>query len=226
VGPRIVLLGVPGAGKGTQGRRLCERYRIPLVATGEILREAVTQGTDLGRCVKERMEQGLLISDPTMIALVEQRMARDDVRDGFVLDGFPRTLPQAEALDRLLAAGGRALHAAIYLSAPVEVVVERLSARLECPVCRRAYNAVGAPPKRDRVCDDDGAALVTRKDDDAASVRQRIEVYFRETEVLRDHYARAGRLLEIDAHREPETVFAEIAAALDAATAAAAGGGA
>jgi adenylate kinase len=160
-----------------------------------------------------------------MIALVEQRMARDDVRAGFVLDGFPRTLPQATALDRLLAARDLALHAAVYLSAPVEVVVARLAARLECPVCRRAYNPAGVPPRRAGVCDDDGTALVTRKDDDAASVRQRIEVYFRETEVLRGHYRGAGRLVEVDAQRDPEAVFAAIVTALDASTAAAARGG-
>ncbi len=220
MGPRIVLLGVPGAGKGTQGRRLGERYGVPLVGTGEILREAVTARTPLGLRVQERLEQGLLVSDEIMIDLVAERMSRADVRAGFVLDGFPRTLPQAAALDRLLGERDLGLHVAVYLSAPVEVVAARLATRLECPVCRRTYNPTGAEPARAGLCDNDGAALVARKDDDPVSVHQRIDVYFRETEVLRDYYRGSGRLVEVDGDRDPDTVFAALAAALDGAVAA------
>lgn len=224
MGPRMILLGAPGAGKGTQGRRVTERYGIPLVATGEMLREAVARATPLGLRIKERMEQGLLVSDETMIELIGERLGREDVRKGFVLDGFPRTLPQAEALDRLLAGSGRPLQVVAYLDAPVEAVVARLSTRLECPTCRRTYNPSGAPPKRAGVCDEDGTALVARKDDDAESVRRRIEVFFRETEVLRRYYEKSGRLVVVDGNRDPDTVFQDLAAALDEAVTAGRGG--
>lgn len=214
---RVVLLGAPGVGKGTQGRLLSERFGIPQVATGEILREAVKSGSPLGLEVKERMENGLLVPDETMIDLIEDRLGRDDVRRGFVLDGFPRTLAQAQALDRLLDRLGMPLQTALYLSAPIELVVGRLASRLECPVCHTTYNPSSAPPKVPGVCDRDGTALVTRADDDIASVRRRIEVYFAETEVLRDYYEKSEKLAKIDATRAPEVVFGDVIAAVERA---------
>jgi adenylate kinase len=216
---RIVLLGAPGSGKGTQGRRLADRHGVPLVATGEILREAVRRGTPLGRQVQERMDQGSLVSDETMIGLVGERLGEADAAGGFVLDGFPRTLPQAEALDRMLAGMGLPPIAAVYLRVPAEVVVQRLARRLECPACRRTYNPAGVPPRREGVCDTDGTVLVARKDDDAGSVRRRLEVYLAETAALLGRYRDAGRLVEVDADREPDGVFAALTAALDGATA-------
>jgi len=216
-GPRVVLLGAPGAGKGTQGRRLAERYRIPAISTGEMLREAMKTGSVLGQRVQETVESGKLVSDDVMIELIEERLGRDDAQAGFLLDGFPRTRVQAKTLDGLLGKLGRPLHAAVNLAVPIPVVVERLSHRLECPVCRRTYNEFGAPPRVDSVCDVEGARLVSRKDDGAESVRQRIEVYFRETEVLRGYYEKMGRLIEVDGNRSPEAVFAELTAVLDRA---------
>jgi len=215
LGPRLVLLGAPGAGKGTQGLRLAEHYGVPQIATGVILREAVQEGTPLGFKVKEIMERGLLVSDEIMIELIEGRMERANAKNGFVLDGFPRTHVQAEALDCLLEKLGLPLHAAVNLLVPVEVVVERLSTRLECPQCRRAYNPAGVPPLVPGRCDADGTPLVGRKDDEAESVRKRIEVYFRETEQLRGYYKASGRLLDIDGDRNPTTVFADVVAGLD-----------
>jgi len=214
-GPRIVLLGAPGAGKGTQARRLAERYRIPAISTGEMLREAMKTGTTLGRRVQETVESGKLVSDDVMIELIEERLRRDDASAGFLLDGFPRTRVQAEALDDLLERLERPLSAAVNLAVPTPVVVERLSHRLECPTCRRTYNEAGAPPLLAGVCDVDGTPLVSRKDDGAESVRQRIEVYFRETEVLRGYYQATGRLIEIDGDRRPDDVTADLTRALD-----------
>jgi adenylate kinase len=216
-GPRVVLLGAPGAGKGTQGRRLAERYRVPNVSTGEMLREAMKAGTALGRRVQETVESGRLVSDDVMIELIEERLRKDDARAGFLLDGFPRTRVQAESLDGLLGKLGRPLHAAVNLAVPIPVVVDRLSHRLECPVCRRTYNEAGAPPRVEGQCDADGTLLVSRKDDSAESVRQRIEVYFRETEVLRGYYESSGRLIEIDGNRSPDAVFADLTSALNRA---------
>jgi len=213
-GPRVVLLGAPGAGKGTQGRRLAEKYRIPAVSTGEMLREAMKTGSALGRRVQETVESGRLVSDDVMIELIEERLRREDTGAGFLLDGFPRTRAQAETLDALLAKLGRPLHAAVNLAVPIPVVAERLSHRLECPNCRRTYNEVGAPPVAAGLCDADGTPLVSRKDDNADSVRQRIEVYFRETEVLRGYYEGSGRLIEVDGNRSPELVFSDMIAAL------------
>ena len=213
-GPRVVLLGAPGAGKGTQSRRLAEKYRIPAISTGEMLREAMKTGSALGRRVQETVESGKLVSDDVMIELIEERLRKDDAGAGFLLDGFPRTKVQAESLDELLGKLGRPLHAAVNLAVPIPVVADRLSHRLECPTCRRTYNEVGAPPMVQGICDADGTPLVSRKDDNAGSVRQRIEVYFRETEVLRGYYASTGRLLEVDGNRSPDAVFADMAAAL------------
>jgi len=216
-GPRVVLLGAPGAGKGTQGRRIAERYRIPAISTGEMLREAMKTGSALGKRVQETVESGMLVSDDVMIALIEERLRKDDACGGFLLDGFPRTRVQAESLDGLLGKLGRPMHAAVNLAVPIPVVVERLSHRLECPVCRRTYNEAGAPPREEGVCDFDGSQLVSRRDDSAESVRQRIEVYFRETEVLRGYYESTGRLIEIDGNRTPEAVFTDLTSALDRA---------
>ena len=216
-GPRVVLLGAPGAGKGTQGRRIAERYRIPAISTGEMLREAMKTGSALGKRVQETVESGKLVSDDVMIALIEERLRKDDACAGFLLDGFPRTRVQAESLDGLLGKLGRPMHAAVNLAVPIPVVVERLSHRLECPVCRRTYNEAGAPPRDEGVCDYDGSQLVSRRDDSAESVRQRIEVYFRETEVLRGYYESTGRLIEIDGNRTPEAVFQDLTSALDRA---------
>ncbi len=222
---RLVLLGVPGAGKGTQGRRLAERYRIPQIATGEMLREAVRNRTPLGLAAKERMDEGHLVPDEVVIGLVAERLAAPDTRDGFLLDGFPRTLPQGEALDEELRKLGAPIDAVLYFSAPVEVVVERLSRRLECPTCHRTYNTAGMRPRIEGRCDFDGSSLIDRADDDVESVRRRIEVFFRETEVLRDYYRRSGRLKEIDANRRPNAVFENLVEAIEGAKSRATSGG-
>jgi adenylate kinase len=208
---RLVLLGVPGAGKGTQGRRLAEKFAIPQVATGEILREAVKNQTALGLAAKARMDAGLLVPDDVVIGIVAERLKADDCRGGFILDGFPRTVAQAEALDAMLAAAGTPLERVLNITAPVDVVVERLSTRLECPVCHRTYNPAGAAPKVAGFCDvDPGTALVTRKDDDLDKIRKRIEVFQAETAPLEGYYRASGRLRDIGGLGETDEVFGRV----------------
>ena len=215
---RLVLLGVPGAGKGTQGRRLAEKFGIPQIATGEILREAVKNRTPLGLTAKERMDAGLLVPDEVVIGIVAERLKADDCRKGFILDGFPRTVAQAEALDSMLAQAGTPLERALNITAPTDVVVDRLSTRLECPVCHRTYNPAGAAPKVAGFCDfDPGVALVTRKDDDLDKIRKRIEVFQAETAPLEGYYRRDGRLKEVGGLGATEDVFARVLDALGVA---------
>ena len=215
---RLVLLGVPGAGKGTQGRRLAEKFGIPQIATGEILREAVKNQTPLGLTAKERMDAGLLVPDEVVIGIVAERLKADDCRKGFILDGFPRTVAQAEALDRMLATAGTPLERALNITAPMDVVVDRLSTRLECPACHRTYNPAGAAPKVAGFCDfDPGVALVTRKDDDLDKIRKRIEVFQAETAPLEGYYRRDGRLRDVEGLGATDDVFARVLDALGVA---------
>jgi adenylate kinase len=213
---RLVLLGVPGAGKGTQGRRLAEKFGIPQIATGEILRDAVKNGTPLGLAAKAKMDAGLLVPDEVVIGIVAERLKATDCRNGFILDGFPRTVAQAEALDAMLEAACTPLERALNITAPLDVVVERLSTRLECPVCHRTYNPAGAAPKVAGMCDfDPGVALVTRKDDDLDRIRKRIEVYNAETAPLEIYYRSDGRLRDIEGLGETDEVFARALKALE-----------
>jgi adenylate kinase len=212
---RLVLLGPPGVGKGTQGRRLAGEHHWALISTGEMLREAVARGTALGLEARKRMEAGLLVSDDVMIGLVKERSAASDAQEGFVLDGFPRTVAQANALDSMLQARGHRLDAAIGLEAPREELVRRLSARRECPICKRAYNLVSAPPRNGGDCDDHpGVALVQRKDDKEGTVRKRLEVYEQQTAPLIDYYRGQGRLREVKASGSVDEVYRGLARAL------------
>ncbi len=216
---RLVLLGVPGAGKGTQGRRLVARFAIPQIATGEILREAVKNGTPLGKAAKERMDAGLLVPDAVVIGIVEERLGAADCARGFILDGFPRTTAQAEALDAMLARAGTPLDRVVNLVAPTGQVVARLSTRLECPVCHRTYNPAGAVPRDGVHCDEHPeATLIHRVDDDVEKIRKRIEVFHAETAPLADYYRRDGRLREVEGLGDLDDVTARVMDALAGAT--------
>lgn len=196
---RVVLLGPPGVGKGTQGRRLASEHGWALISTGEMLRDAVSRRTPLGIEAQKQMDQGLLVGDEVMIGLVNERSAANDAAGGFVLDGFPRTVPQADALDATLAQRGHDLDAAVSLKAPDEELVKRMSARRECPVCKRAYNLVSAPPKDGRHCDDHPEVeLRQRADDTPETVQRRLVVYAKETAPLLDYYRSRGRLREVE----------------------------
>jgi adenylate kinase len=195
---RVVLLGPPGVGKGTQGRRLaCERG-VALISTGDMLRDAVAKQTPLGRQAKQLMDAGNLVPDDVIVGLVRERSLENDAREGFVLDGFPRTVPQAVALDATLSERSLKLDGVVLLTAPDEELVRRLSSRWECPACRRVYNALTAPSKDGRHCDDHPETELRQRADDAeATVRTRLEVYRAQTAPLVDYYRSGGRLKEV-----------------------------
>ena len=214
---RLVLIGPPGVGKGTQGRRLAGSQGWALISTGEILRTAIGNETPLGREARTIIESGRLVSDGVMIGLVEERIAEPDAQSGFVLDGFPRTIPQAQALDAMLDKSGQRLNAALSLKANEEELVTRLSARRECSVCKRAYNLVNAPPKDGRHCDDHPKVeLVQRADDAPETVRRRLDVYREQTEPLREYYRRQGRLREVDGQGSMDEVEKRLAQVITA----------
>jgi adenylate kinase len=202
------MLGAPGTGKGTQGRRLAVAGNCPLISTGEILREAVARATPLGLEARRQMEAGRLVDDRVMIALVRERMARPDTGAGFVLDGFPRTVPQAEALDALLAEREQGIETVLYLQVSEDELVRRLLGRRECPVCMRAYNLEGMAPKDGRHCDDHPTVeLRVRADDSEAAIRQRFEEYRAKTAPLVEYYEATGRLRRVPGTGPADAVF-------------------
>jgi adenylate kinase len=212
---RLVLLGPPGVGKGTQGRRLAAEKGWALISTGEILRGAVARKTPMGIEAQKRMDEGLLVPDDVMIALVRERSAEADARVGFVLDGFPRTVPQADALDSMLQTRGLRLDVAVGLAVPEDELVRRLGARRECPVCKRAYNLETAPPRDGRHCDDHPEVdLIQRVDDAEATIRRRLDVYRSETAPLMDYYRGQGRLREIPGLGPMDDVYRSLMKAL------------
>jgi adenylate kinase len=213
---KVVLLGPPGVGKGTQGRRLAEERGWALISTGEMLREAVRRGSPVGLEARRQMDAGMLVNDETMIRLVRERVAEPDAQRGFVLDGFPRTVPQADALDALLAGRDGKLDVVLSLTATEEELVKRLSARRECPVCKRAYNLESAPPRDGRHCDDHpGVELIQRADDRPETIRKRFAVYREQTAPLIDYYRRSGRLLEVRGVGTMDEVFRSVRARLE-----------
>jgi len=214
----VVLLGAPGAGKGTQAERIVARYGLPHISTGDMLRDAAAAGTELGREAKRYMDTGELVPDEVVIGVVRDRLAEDDTRDGFLLDGFPRTCEQAERLDVMLAADGRALTHVIEIDVPEEELVARLAGRRLCRECGRSYNVVFDPPGREGVCDACGGELYQRDDDDEETVRNRLAVYRRQTEPLVEYYRGRGVLHTVrGGGKMPDEVFSQVTAILDAA---------
>jgi adenylate kinase len=210
----LILFGPPGAGKGTQAQRLFRAYGTPQVSTGDILRQAVKDGTPLGLKAKPLMESGKLVPDELVIGLVEDRLKRPDCRQGFVLDGFPRTVAQAQALDAMLASLGRRIDHVLSLEVPLEVVVGRLSGRRSCPKDGRVYHVTEAPPEQEGVCDACRTALVQRPDDQEEVVRARQVTYRRDTEPLKSFYASRGLLRPVDGTGTLDEVFGRIQAVL------------
>ena len=195
---RLIFLGPPGAGKGTQSRELAREWGVPQVATGEMLREAVAAGTPLGREAKRIMDSGALVPDDVMIGLIAERLRQPDAAGGFILDGFPRTIAQAEALDRLLKDLGHTLDAVLYFEVAEPELVRRLTGRRLCRRCQTAFHLVSAPPRRAGVCDRCGGELYQREDDSEATVRHRLQVYAQQTSPLLDYYRQRGQFAPIN----------------------------
>lgn len=210
----VLLFGAPGSGKGTQAEFLKQRYGIPQISTGDMFRAETGKGTELGRRVKEIMDRGELVPDDVTIAIVRGRLKEPDTARGFILDGFPRTIPQAEALDQVMAELGKRFDCALYLVAPAEALIQRLSGRLVCPTCGRTYHRIFNPPPPGDVCAVDGTKLIQRTDDTEEAARKRVEVYLRDTVPVIDYYRRKGLVTEVDALQSIEAVRAQIQKAL------------
>ena len=214
---RLIFLGPPGAGKGTQARALAQEWGVPQIATGEMLREAVAAGTPLGREAQRIMERGALVPDDVMIGLIAERLRQPDAARGFILDGFPRTIAQAEALDRLLEDLGAGLDAVVYFDVAQPELLRRLTGRRLCRRCQAAFHQVSAPPRRDGVCDRCGGDLHQRDDDREDTVRTRLEVYGRQTAPLLDYYRGRGLLATINGEGGIEAIHDAIRRAATAA---------
>ena len=212
---RIILLGPPGAGKGTQAVQLAHHYDVPHVSTGDILRFVVAWKTEIGLKAKEYMDAGELVPDEMVLELLARRLEADDAQNGFVMDGFPRTQRQAEDLDKLLAEIGQAVDVVVNLDVPDELIVLRLSARASCPTCGRTYNLLAHPPREEMKCDRDGTQLFQRDDDKPEVIEKRLGVFRRQTFPLIKYYEERGLLRRVDGAGAQEEVLEKIVAEID-----------
>ena len=207
---KIIMLGAPGAGKGTQAKKIAAKYNIPHISTGDIFRANIKNGTELGKKAKTYMDQGLLVPDELVVDLVVDRVGQEDAKNGYVLDGFPRTIPQAEALDKALAGLGEKVDYAIDVEVPDENIVRRMGGRRACVKCGATYHVEFAAPKTEGVCDTCGDKLVLRDDDKPETVQKRLNVYHEQTQPLIDYYTTQGVLKTVDGTRDLNEVFQEI----------------
>ncbi len=207
---KIIMLGAPGAGKGTQAKKIAAKYGIPHISTGDIFRANIKEGTELGKKAKTYMDQGLLVPDELVVDLVVDRLQQDDCKKGYVLDGFPRTIPQAESLDAALAKAGEKMEYAIDVNVPDENIVTRMGGRRACVGCGATYHIVYNPTKVEGICDTCGEKLILRDDDKPETVQKRLGVYHEQTQPLIDYYTKAGILKEVDGTVDMEDVFQSI----------------
>ncbi|MBC8571731.1 adenylate kinase [Jingyaoa shaoxingensis] len=207
---KIIMLGAPGAGKGTQAKKIAAKYGIPHISTGDIFRANIKEGTELGKKAKTYMDQGLLVPDELVVDLVVDRLQQDDCKKGYVLDGFPRTIPQAESLDAALAKVGDKMEYAIDVNVPDENIVNRMGGRRACVGCGATYHIVYNPTKVEGICDACGEKLILRDDDKPETVQKRLGVYHEQTQPLIDYYTKAGILKEVDGTVDMEEVFQNI----------------
>ena len=213
---KIVMLGAPGAGKGTQAKMISEKYGVPHISTGDIFRANIKENTPLGQKAKEYMDKGLLVPDELVVDLVVDRLAQDDAKKGYVLDGFPRTIPQAEALDKALAELGQKMDYAIDVDVPDENIIHRMGGRRACVGCGATYHLEYAPTKVEGICDACGKELILRDDDKPETVKKRLNVYHEQTQPLIDYYTNAGILKTVDGTVDIDDVFQNIVEILGA----------
>lgn len=207
---KIIMLGAPGAGKGTQAKKLAEKYHIPHISTGDIFRANIKNNTELGKKAKTFMDQGLLVPDELVVDLVVDRVGQEDAKNGYVLDGFPRTIPQAEALDKALSQIGEKVDYAINVEVPDQNIVNRMSGRRACVACGATYHLVHIPTKVEGICDACGAELILRDDDKPETVQKRLQIYHEQTQPLIDYYTKKNILVEVDGTKDMAEVFEAI----------------
>ncbi len=212
---KIIMLGAPGAGKGTQAKMIAKKYGIPHISTGDIFRANIKNGTELGMKAKSFMDKGELVPDGLTIGMLLDRVGQPDCKEGYVLDGFPRTIPQAEELDRALAERDEEIDYAVNVDVPDENIVKRMSGRRACLKCGATYHVEHIPPKREGICDTCGGELVLREDDRAETVQNRLKVYHDQTQPLIDFYRGKGILRSVDGTMDMQDVFAAIAGILE-----------
>jgi adenylate kinase len=211
---KIIMLGAPGAGKGTQAKLIAEKFGIPHISTGDIFRANIKEGTDLGKEAKEYMDKGQLVPDELTVRILLDRVSKDDCKNGYVLDGFPRTIPQAEVLTAALEKMNDAVDFAIDVNVPDENIVNRMSGRRACLTCGATYHIVHIPPKQEGICDKCGSALVLRDDDKPETVLNRLKVYHDQTQPLIDYYTEKGILKTVDGTKDMQEVFEQIVSIL------------
>jgi adenylate kinase len=213
----IILMGPPGAGKGTQAEFIKKEYKIPHISTGDMFREAVKKGTPMGKEALKYMNEGKLVPDQVTIGIVKDRLAEDDCQAGFLLDGFPRTLIQAEALDAVLENLGKTIDAVIDITAPEPILIERMSGRVSCKECGKVYHLLFSPPAAQGQCDQCSGELIQRSDDNAETAANRLQVYMEQTRPLLDYYSDRGLLRSVDGNRDLQAVGADIKGILNEA---------
>ena len=213
---KIIMLGAPGAGKGTQSERIGAKYGLPQISTGDIFRANLSAGTELGLKAKTYMDAGELVPDELTCDLVVDRISKEDCANGYILDGFPRTLAQADLLTKVLAQSGDKVDFAVNVDVPDENIIARMSGRRVCGKCGKPYHIVNMPPKTEGICDACGSELIQREDDQAETVKNRLSVYHEQTQPLIDYYEKQGCLVTVDGTKDIDVVFADIIAALEA----------
>ena len=207
---KIIMLGAPGAGKGTQAKMLADKYQIPHISTGDIFRANIKNGTELGNKAKEYMDKGLLVPDELVVDLVIDRFKEDDCKKGYILDGFPRTIPQAEALDKALSDIGDSVDYAVNVEVPDENIITRMGGRRACVGCGATYHVQFNPTKVEGICDRCGKELILRDDDKPETVKKRLDVYHEQTQPLIDYYTKKGIIKEVDGTQDMNKVFDDI----------------
>ena len=213
---KIIMLGAPGAGKGTQAKMIAAKYSIPHISTGDIFRANIKEGTDLGKEAKKYMDNGQLVPDELTVRILLDRVAKDDCKNGYVLDGFPRTIPQAEVLDAEVSKLGEKIDFAIDVDVPDENIIKRMSGRRACLKCGATYHIEHVPPKKEGICDTCGSELVLRDDDKPETVKERLNVYHKQTQPLIDYYNKKNIMKSVCGTKDVNDVFADIVAILEA----------